>query len=71
MDFNRNTSKRAQEIIFSGKVSKPFYPDVPFDNNPVNSTSLHKHVGMIQDYQWSFEEHLKICIGESVQGNFF
>ena len=50
MDINPDTSKRAQEIIFGEKVSKPFYPDVLFNNNPVNSTSVHKHLGMIQKF---------------------
>ena len=66
MDINPDTSKRAQEIIFGEKVSKPFYPDVLFNNNPVNSTSAHKHLGMIQNSQLSFEERLKICISEII-----
>ena len=50
MKFNPNPSKQAQEIIFSRKVSKPFCPDVHFDYNPVNSTSLRKHVEIILDW---------------------
>ena len=49
MKFNPNPSKQAQEIIFSRKVSKPFCPGVHFDYNPVNSTSLRKHVEIILD----------------------
>ena len=49
MKFNPVPSKQAQKIVFSRKVSKPFRPDVHFDNNPVNSTSVHKHVGIILD----------------------
>ena len=66
MDFNPDTSKRAQEIIFGRKVPNTFYPDVPFNNNSVNSTTVHKFFGIIQNSQLSFEGHLKICISESI-----
>ena len=42
--FNPVPSKQAQEVVFSRKVS-----NVHFDNNPVNSTSVHKHVEIIPD----------------------
>lgn len=54
--FNPDASKQAQEIICSRKTSKPFNPDVYFWNNPVNSISVHKHLGMVADFKLSFEE---------------
>lgn len=59
MKYNSNASKQIQDIIFSRKVSKPFHPDVNFNNKPVNWTSVHKHLGMTLDFKLSFEEHLK------------
>ena len=64
MKFNPGASKQAEEIIFSKKVSKPFHPDVYFNNNPVTSTSIHKNLGMILDSKLSFEEHLKSSLGK-------
>ena len=49
MKFNPVPSKQAEEIVISREVSKPFCPDVHFDNNPVNSTSVHKNVGIVLD----------------------
>ena len=60
MKFIANAStKQAQEIIFSKKVLRSVQPDVYLNNNPVNSTSVHKHLGMILDSKLNFEEHLK------------
>ena len=57
--YNPVAIKQAQAIVFSRKVSKHFHPDVYFNNNPVSSTSVHKHLGMILDFRLCFEEHLK------------
>ena len=57
--FNSDASKQAQEIIFSRKVSKPFHSDGYFNNNPVNSTLVDKHLGMILYSKLNFKEHLK------------
>ena len=49
MKLNLDLSKQVQEIIFSWILSKSFIPGVCFDNNPVNSASVCKHVGIILD----------------------
>ena len=64
MKFNPHLSKQAQEIIFSRKVSKSFGPYVHFDNNLVNKGSVCKHVGIILDSKWSFEDYLKYLMAK-------
>ena len=49
MSFNPDPIKQAQEIIFSRKTSKRNHPGLMFDNNIVNVTTNHKHLGMIFD----------------------
>ena len=46
MKFNPDLNKQAQEIIFSRKKTVPLQPVVHFDNRPVKSTQIHKHLGM-------------------------
>ena len=67
MKFNPYASKQAQEVIFSMRVSKSFHADVYFNNNPVELTSAHKHLGMILDPKVSFEEHLKSLMTHSIK----
>ena len=59
MNFNSYPTKQAQEIIFSWKTSQRNHPDLMLNNNRVNVTSIHKHLGMIFDSKLSFDEHLK------------
>ena len=33
-----------------------------FSNNPVSSTSVHKHLGMLLDDKLSYEHHLKFVL---------
>ena len=49
MTFNSNSSKQAQEVIFS-RI---------FNNNNVSQVSSQKHLGVILDVELKFEEHLK------------
>ena len=35
-----------------------------FNNIPVSSTSVHKHLGMLLDDKLSFEHHLKFVLNE-------
>ena len=59
MNFNSYPTKQAQEIIFSWKTSQRNHPGLMFNNNIVNVTSIHRHLGMIFDSKLSFDEHLK------------
>ena len=62
MSFNPDPIKQAQEIIFSRKTSKRNHPGLTFNNNIVNLTTKHKHLGMIFDSKLSFDEHLKSAL---------
>ena len=39
-------------------------PSVYFNNIPVNSTSVHKHLGMLLDDKLSYEHHLRFVSKE-------
>ena len=64
MSFNPDPSKQAQEIIFSRKKMKSSHPSVYFNNIPVSSTSVHKHLGMLLDDKLSYEHHLKFVLNK-------
>ena len=64
MSFNPDPSKQAQEIIFSRKKMKSSHPSVYFINIPVDSTSVHKHLGMLMDDKLSYEHHLKFVLNK-------
>ena len=64
MSSNPDLSKQAQEIIFSRKKMKSSHLSVYFNNIPVNSTSVHKHLGMLLDDKLSYEHHLKFVLNK-------
>ena len=59
MSFNPDPSKQAQEVIFSRKHQKISHPSIYFNNNPIESVSSQKHLGMILDTKLNFQEHVK------------
>ena len=59
MNFNPNSNKQAQEIIFSRTKTASLHPVLHVNNRPVQSTKIHKHLGMILDSNLSFEHHIK------------
>ena len=67
MSFNLDPTKQAQEIIFSPKTLKRNHPGLMFNNNIVNLTTVHKHLGMIFDSKLSFDEHLKSVLKKLVK----
>ena len=56
--LNPDPIKQAQGIIFSCKTLQRNHPSLVFDNNIVNVTSIHKHLGLIFDLKLSFDERL-------------
>ena len=58
MSFNTDSSKQAQEVVFSRKIKKLNYSELIF-NIPVNQASYQKHLGMFLDNKLNFGEHLK------------
>ena len=59
MSFNPDPSKQAQEVILSRKHQKISHPSIYFNNNPIESFSSQKHLGMILDTKLNFQEHIK------------
>ena len=57
MNFNPDPNKQAQEIIFSRKKITSLHPVIYFDNKPVKSTQIHKHLG-------SYEHHIKSILNK-------
>ena len=64
MSFDTNPSKQAQDIIFSIKKMKSSHPSVYFNNILVNSTSVHKQLGLLLDEKLSYEHHLKFVLNK-------
>ena len=64
MNFNPDPNKQAQEIIFSRKKTASLHPVVHFDNRPVKSTQIHKHLGMMLDSNLSYEHHIKSSLNK-------
>ena len=50
---------QAQEIIFSRKKTASLHSVVHFDNRPMKSTKIHKHLGMMLDSNLSYEHPIK------------
>ena len=67
MSFNPDSIKQAQEIMFSRKTSKRNHPGLMFNNNIVNLTTNHKHLGMLFDSKLSFDENLKSVLKKIVK----
>ena len=59
MSFNPDSSKQAQEVIFSRKLQKSTHPTISFDNNTVTQSVTQKHLGMFLDTKLDFLGHLK------------
>ena len=64
MNFNPDPNKQAQKIIFSRKKTDSLHPVVHFDNRPVKSTQIHKHLGMMLDSNLSYEHHIKSSLNK-------
>ena len=58
MIFNPDTSKQAQEVIFSGKIKKPTHSPLVFNNAIISQTNSRKHLGDTLDLKLTFEKHL-------------
>ena len=59
MSFNPDSSKHAQEVIFSRKLQKSAYPPLHFNNIIVPQSTTQRHLGMLLDVKLDFQEHVK------------
>ena len=62
MSFNPDKNKKAQEVVFSRKQSKPKHPQPLFNKTLVVYSSSQKHLGIILDEKLSFANHIKVKI---------
>ena len=64
MNFNPDTTKQAQEVIFSCKLKKKVHPPLLFNNVIVTRTFSQKYLEIILDNQLKFDDHLKMMSGK-------
>ena len=60
-NFNPDSSKQAQQLLFSQKTSSKPHPSLNFNDNLVHQVQLQKNVGFFLDPKLSFDEHIQ-CI---------
>ena len=54
MNFNPDSSKKAQEVIFSRKVNNVLHPSLTFNNVDVGQIRSQKHLGMFLNFKLNF-----------------
>ena len=62
MSFNPDKNKQAQEVIFSRKLRKVFHPNLSFNDQPIERSVAHKHLGLTLDEKLSFTN----CINDKI-----
>ena len=68
MSFNLDSSKKAQEVIFSRKNNNVLHPPLTFNNVDVGQIRSQKHLGMFLDFKLSFNEHLETVFAKVNRG---
>lgn len=69
--WDPNSSKQAQEVIFTWKFQKLNYPALYFNNASVNEYSKQKHLEMFQDFKLHFQEHCKYLLKKQIKQLLF
>ena len=59
MKFNPDPSKQAQEVHFLNRTNKDSSLSITFNNSKVETISSQKHLGLILDERFNFNEHLE------------
>ena len=68
MIFNPDTTKQAQEIVFSHKTNRSNQRTVYFNNIPVIKVNIQKHLGLFLDSKLSFFDHINEKIKKATKG---
>ena len=68
MSFNPDSSKQAQEVIFSSKINKVYHPPLLFNNSAVQQISSQKHLGIHLDEGLTFKYHIDKIINKTNKG---
>ena len=58
LGFNPDPSKKATELLFSCKKSRPNHPPLLLNGTPVTNVKEHKHLGLILDSKLYFDKHV-------------
>ena len=59
MSFNPDLNEQAQEVVFSGKITKSSHPQIFFNSIPVSCVSFQKHLGIYLDEKLNFNHNIK------------
>ena len=59
MSFNPDQNKKAQENIFSRKMTKSSHPQISFNNIPISCVNFQKHLGIYLYEKLNFNYHIK------------
>ena len=62
MFFNPDSTKPAQEVIFSRKKDDSAHPNMFFNDIPVERASHQKHLGINIDEKLKFKMHIEIAL---------
>ena len=68
MSFNPDKNKQAQEVIFSRKLRKVFHPNLSFNDQPIERSVAHKHLGPTLDEKLSFTNCVNDKINKTLKG---
>ena len=68
MSFNPDSSKQAQGIIFSRKITKVYHPLLLFNNSNIQQVSSQKHLGIHLDDVLTSKHHINEKINKTNKG---
>ena len=68
MSFNLDRNKQAQEVIFSRKLRKVFHPDLSFNDQPIERSVAHKHLGLTLDEKLFFTNCINNKTNKTLKG---
>ena len=60
MEFNPDSTKQADEVIFSRKSKEIYHAPLVFNNTSVSQSSSKKHLDVMLDSKLIFDKHLKM-----------
>ena len=59
ISFNPDSTKPAQEVIFSRKLKTVPHLSITFNNNPLSLCPAQEHLGLVLNLKLTFNEHIK------------
>ena len=58
MSFNPDSSKPAQQVVFSRNCTKEDHPPIYFNDIPVTQNTVKKHIGLYPDEKLNYNTHI-------------